>query len=335
MRESIPDQCQNCGATLHGEYCAQCGQRQRDMRRFLLALINEAFEDVFQFDSRAWRTSFSLWFKPGFLTREYFAGRRVRYVPPLRLYVITSLAFFLTLSLVNFFSDERLQAPSTTELELTTEAGASGEKIIHEVGEGAAESVDPSAAEAPSNDAYPADAADETDKDDGDFSIGEVSLPFLNEAQTQHVQAILDAQAEKAEKIFREDPQQFADVMLDLVPPIAFLLLPVFALLLKIMYIFRRMYYTEHLVLAVHNQSFLYSALLMYALLTPLLGAYSSWPEIVLGLYIPIYMLLSLKAVYQQSWLLTWFKFIILTLTYMTLLGLAMMLAAIVGFLTL
>jgi hypothetical protein len=97
--------CPNCKTPLHGQFCSECGQNQKGIDRFLLTLVNEAFEDLFRWNSRAWRTLFGLMFKPGFLSKEYFKGRRARYVQPIRLYFITSIVFFVVLSVVNFFSD--------------------------------------------------------------------------------------------------------------------------------------------------------------------------------------------------------------------------------------
>jgi len=55
----------------------------------------EVTEDLTHADSRLWRTLLALIFQPGLLTREFLDGRRVRYLPPLRLYLVLSLVFFL------------------------------------------------------------------------------------------------------------------------------------------------------------------------------------------------------------------------------------------------
>ena len=91
--------CRNCNATLTGEYCGRCGQRDgRDDLTFG-ELAGEVFEDFFRWDSRIWRTLLPLLFRLGFLAAEFIAGRRARYVPPFRLYLIVSFVLFLVLSL--------------------------------------------------------------------------------------------------------------------------------------------------------------------------------------------------------------------------------------------
>ena len=60
---------------------------------------SEVMEDLTHADSRLWSTVGALLFKPGFLTCEFLAGRRVQYLPPLRLYLVLSLLFFVIAAL--------------------------------------------------------------------------------------------------------------------------------------------------------------------------------------------------------------------------------------------
>ena len=91
--------CDNCHAQVQGMYCSQCGQSIESTLKYFWTVVLHILEDVFSFDSRANRTLFPLMFKPGFLTNEYIAGRRVHYVPPLRLYLFVSIVFFISLKL--------------------------------------------------------------------------------------------------------------------------------------------------------------------------------------------------------------------------------------------
>ena len=91
--------CANCHAALAGEYCGVCGQRHEPHVHTVAHFAGEAFESVSHADSRLWRTLWYLLARPGFLTREFFAGRRVRYLPPFRLYLVISVLFFLVVGL--------------------------------------------------------------------------------------------------------------------------------------------------------------------------------------------------------------------------------------------
>lgn len=87
--------CQNCDAPLEGPYCADCGQRHDPHLHSLGHFIAEAAETLTHADSRLWRTLWALVAKPGHLTREFLVGRRARYLPPFRLYLVVTLLFFV------------------------------------------------------------------------------------------------------------------------------------------------------------------------------------------------------------------------------------------------
>ena len=87
-------QCANCGVALTGPYCAQCGQHAHSSSRSLGVLLHDGWHVLTHVDSRLWRTLSALLLRPGRLTTEYFADRRERYIPPLRLYIIISILLF-------------------------------------------------------------------------------------------------------------------------------------------------------------------------------------------------------------------------------------------------
>jgi Protein of unknown function (DUF3667) len=97
--EAGVERCRNCGAALTGRYCADCGQAADVHMPTTLELVHQALEGITHSDSRLWSTLFLLWFKPGKLTLEFVAGRRARYLPPFRLYLVLSVIFFLLASI--------------------------------------------------------------------------------------------------------------------------------------------------------------------------------------------------------------------------------------------
>jgi hypothetical protein len=90
--------CQNCDAILYGRYCANCGQSATVHVPSMGELVHDVLEGLTHSDSRVWSTLLSLWFKPGKLTEEFFAGRRMAFLPPFRLYLVISIFFFLAIS---------------------------------------------------------------------------------------------------------------------------------------------------------------------------------------------------------------------------------------------
>tara|TARA_R110002073_G_C9401465_1_gene574613 strand:+ start:184 stop:1275 length:1092 start_codon:yes stop_codon:yes gene_type:complete len=93
---STPDQrhCANCGAPLDGPYCAACGQAEADLRRPILSLVTDFLDGAFAWDGRFLTTLRGLYMRPGGVARDYVDGKRMQFSPPMRIYLIMTLAFF-------------------------------------------------------------------------------------------------------------------------------------------------------------------------------------------------------------------------------------------------
>jgi len=95
VTESIEaGRCLNCGAPLQGAFCAACGQRVVPPNPTVRELVGDAWHELSGYDGRIMATIRGL-ARPGFLTREYLEGRRAHYLPPLRVYLIVSVVYFL------------------------------------------------------------------------------------------------------------------------------------------------------------------------------------------------------------------------------------------------
>ncbi|HXR62559.1 MAG TPA: DUF3667 domain-containing protein [Rudaea sp.] len=94
--ESSRARCTNCGASLVGEYCHVCGQKRfvESDRRFG-HLLHQFVGSLTDLDGRVWRTVRALLFQPGLLSREYFEGRRARWLAPVSLFLAVSVIYFV------------------------------------------------------------------------------------------------------------------------------------------------------------------------------------------------------------------------------------------------
>ena len=105
-RSKLPAQplthCENCGTPLAGEYCAQCGQHAIDYRRSLFRVVLDALDSFLNWDTKFLHSLNVLLLSPWKLTNDFNAGRRARYVHPLRLYLIASIIFFLLARAINW-----------------------------------------------------------------------------------------------------------------------------------------------------------------------------------------------------------------------------------------
>ena len=92
--------CLNCGTNIQLAYCPECGQAEIDADPSLREFVHELAEEFLHWDGKLATTFRLLVTRPGALTTEYLAGRRVRYISPLRMYLTCSLLFFFVGAIV-------------------------------------------------------------------------------------------------------------------------------------------------------------------------------------------------------------------------------------------
>ncbi|MGH8121193.1 MAG: DUF3667 domain-containing protein, partial [Rudaea sp.] len=129
-----------------------------------------------------------------------------------------------------------------------------------------------------------------------------------------------------------KDPKPFFAGAVSVLPQVLFVLMPLFALLLKIFYIFKRRLYMEHLIVALHSHSFIFLSLFLLtfagmakawaATAAPWLTDALAWIIFALGWWLPIYLFLMQKKVYKQGWTLTALKYATIGIAYSIMIGL-------------
>ena len=110
--------CENCGAPLTGEFCAQCGQHAIDYRRSIFRVLLDAADSFLNWDTKFLHTVNQLLIHPWQLTNDFNAGRRARYVHPLRLYLIASIVFFLLARAIDWDSQGPIQLTAQDRTEM-------------------------------------------------------------------------------------------------------------------------------------------------------------------------------------------------------------------------
>ena len=282
-------------------------------------MIAELFDDLFQLDSRLSRTLYALVFNPGRITVEYLAGRRAGYIPPVRLYLVISFLFFVILPFLGL-------SHTSNEAE---DASLAEEEPIVEI----------TIAESPLVENQSSEQVEAEEAESVDDSTSTIDLGFLTPEENEALMRILKEQFRKAIALYEDDPEEASSRLLELISIMMFFLLPVFAGCLKILYLGKNRYYAKHLLLVVHNHCFLYIGLSVQDLLNLTRGSdyalIADFSNFIIYLWLAIYFYMSLKRVYQEGHLGTTIKFILLSLSYMTLALFGILAAMLVGIMSL
>jgi hypothetical protein len=325
--------CLNCGTELRGPYCHHCGQPDRRFQRVLPVLLRDLLADLVDLDARFLRTLAPLLLRPGRVTREYLRGRRFRYTPPLRLYLFSSLVFFLLAALTG--SDV-----------VRAKAGPGDEPVIRF---GLPGDEPPAAPAQPGAGA----AEPEAEPDDEEVTIlvngrpwdretNPVAIPFLPDFANGWINDEIEDSPRKARQI-EQNPRLFTDQMRELLPGTMFVLLPLAALLFQCWHPLSGRYFVEHLIFALHAHAFTFvsmTLMLLFGAAQDLLGLHGpAWAASLAGLaralvatWVPVAFLLALKRVYGQGWPVTIVKFFGIGICYVVLLALTSATVAVVSF---
>ncbi|MEM7452083.1 MAG: DUF4286 family protein, partial [Pseudomonadota bacterium] len=247
VNTGTPDaQCLNCGATLRGQYCWNCGQRGNTRLISLGELIRDAFGDMFELDSRLWRTLIPLVAKPGHLTAEYLRGRRARFMPPFRMYLVLSFLFFLLSTMLGdgpgiTINDDVAEGieegfNEAREAELVEDLEASGipPEVAADVAARTAEAAEATLAltnetttEAPAE--AEADAAADAESAQADDTPCDFEAPQETGVSWIDRQFPLDRQQRLCEDVFRDKGKRLVERWIDNAPVAALAVLPLMA----------------------------------------------------------------------------------------------------------
>ncbi len=220
--------CKNCETKLLDDYqfCPRCGQESKEKVVTFKEFILDFLGDYFTFDSLIIRSFNPLLFNPGFLTNEFLAGRRVRYIPPLRMFIFISIIFFLILGSVD----------NTLTLE-------------------------------------------------------------------------------------KSEEEEFLDTFFSVwFPRLFFLLLPLFALFLFLLFRKPGRFYLMHFIFSIHFHAFTFVVLTVMVILIdyifPSSVFLSQWSLMLTIFLLQTYLFIALRKVYEQKWMVTFFKLIVLNVMY-------------------
>jgi hypothetical protein len=304
--------CLNCGATLKGKFCYDCGQENLEIKESFGHMMNHAISDYFHFDDQFFHTLKPLFLKPGFLTNEYMIGRRARYLHPVKMYIFISLVYFVIL----FQTGHNLvkvnhtagSAPQSNSVQLLIDSIAKDPNIPSYAKKGIINELKKD------DEKDSKDTVDNTEKYFLSPKANESSYDAYIQVQQKLPEnkrdgLLLRLYNKKAFAYKQEYGSRTKEVIMEQfkhnVPKMMFLMLPLCALIVMIAFWNNKKYYVEYLIYSFHLHCFIFLFLTIIMILEWIYPtswtAVTGWINFLATIIITWYIYKSLKVVYQRS----------------------------------
>ncbi|MCW3121975.1 MAG: hypothetical protein JWQ38_1467 [Flavipsychrobacter sp.] len=260
--------CPNCGFQTSENYCARCGQETHLHDESFFGLIMHFIGHYFHYDSKFWKTMAALFASPGKLTKAYWNKQRMRYIPPVSLYIFISVVFFLVYtslpSRLKKLSTYRQQNTDSVLAVAESEAPPAGRHIIRSMRE-------------------KLDKVDSVDKNDSMLTVEQ-------------------REAEMVQKHMQAHGKEIKEQALHMLPKVFFFLIPLMGLVLLLLFMKRKdLNYVSHVIFALHYHTLWFSIMLLEQLYR-----FQKGHSIVLAsalIIAAVYFVISLKKTYSIGWL--------------------------------
>ncbi len=329
-------QCKNCEDYLKKEFefCPSCGQKVNDELTIGVLFYN-TISNYFSFDARFIKSFFPLMVKPGFLARKYIEGKRLLFLHPAQMYLFISVVFFFIFSIsvkdqteiVNkelkrtLDKNENVSILDSIKLEkadsldkIEVRKFIKNNKWVYGMDEKAVDSIL---------------SQEGVEKNKIDFGFDEEKIDSLIAADAEEKDILIAAGMEKDAGWFKtklysqgikfykaRDGGNILKTFYDTLPIAFFVLLPLFALILKLLY-YKRGPYSHHLVFSFYYFSFLFMTFSILFGINMILNI-PTWITVLIVLSTFVYLFLALKQFYQKSWIGSFLKAALATFTFMT-----------------
>lgn len=326
--------CLNCGTIVEGRFCQNCGQENVVPKETFWHMFTHFFYDITHFDSNFFHTIHHLILKPGFLSKEYMIGRRASYLHPIRMYVFMSAIFFLLF--FSFFSkginiDTDINKPLTLR-ERENQIERLQEKLLKKPGDSALRSqlalVKDTSRVLIKKDILATGDQNTifhfTDKKYATWLIYDSVQQQLPRSERDGwiMRRLIKKQIE-IDKAFRQNPDEaaknFINSLLHRLPYMLFVSLPLFALLLRLVYIRRKsFFYADHGVFTIHLYIFSFILLMLFFLVEKLqvITGLKDLDFLMFALFLLLlfYLYKAMRIFYGQGRLKTFIKFLLIAL---------------------
>ncbi len=285
--------CKNCENKFDAtfRFCPYCSQEAND-KLTLKLLFHNTISNYFCVDARFFKSFVPLMFQPGLLPKRFVGGKRMLYLHPAQFYLFVSLVFFF---LFSFVARER-------------------EQEMEQVWNSAFESKDTIVIE-PKN--FPVGISIKNNSEDK-VDLGQEidSLIAINAPEEQILGAMGLAKESstfkhrlysQSLKVYKRRGSGILQGFYDSIPIALFILLPIFALILKLFY-FRKGRFAHHLVFGFYFFSFMFFVFSLLLIAGFIWKAMPSWLVTLVLFSTYFYLWFGVKRFYGQGFLRSFFE---------------------------
>ena len=276
---NIRNVCSNCGNSLRGKHCHECGQRANEPRRAVIGLVQDFFVETLWLDGRLLRSIGMLLWRPGRLARHYLDGKRVRYTPPFRMYLFASVFFFFLTFLLIGSASQTVIGDDPTSLQDFMRGFEEGIRN----GDTDGEPVPPDVAEASLDESsQAADPAAPPMTEERAMEVAETEIDSWFDQTWEEMNYTgpdwFEPHARRlhyAANRVVDEPRLYLNSLQNNLPRVLLLAPLFYAALLALFYIYRRKFlFYDHLVVSLYMHAALYAYLLIALILSmiPVLG---------------------------------------------------------------
>jgi len=327
--------CLNCGTTVLGRYCHECGQENIETKESFFSLLKHFVYDILHFDNKFFDTLKYILFRPGFVAKEYVEGKRARYLHPIRMYLFTSAIFFVVFFSLGNLKTGFLDLNATTDTLSRKDRVEILEDLKKELPRKPGDSELLRSIRRLQDTTRPVTPVD-INTVEGKPLFGFGDSTYISVAKYDSAQRKIPATSRDGwikQKIIRksieiniryhgdasETLKAFAELFFHKLSYLLFILLPFFALILRLLYIRRRnFYYSDHAVFTLYHYIFSFILLLFIFVFVALQNWWhlTVFSYFIRGLLIAwfLYLFLALRQFYRQGWGKTFSKFLLLNL---------------------
>lgn len=303
IKEREEKVCLDCGASLFGRFCHECGQENIEQKIPVRTALIEFLNAFTFYDSKFFKTFIPLIIKPGFLTNEYINGKRTQYLTPAKTYFFLSFIFFLILFSTDTTKESDIVAIDNSK---NTDSATKKAKREHSL------------------------LAITTDSITSIQRYDSVQNSLPKEKRDGVLKRWYATRAIKVVEKMQEDPDALAKSVNGQfnsnMPQLVFLLVPLVALILKLLYLRKKIYLIDHITFSLNIHCFVFLSFTVMILVSLIFGLESSsFMAILFVLILLVYLFIAVKRVYKQNWFFTSVKTLLLIVIYCFMLSLGVL----------